>query len=113
MTKQLLSASETEGEFGYSRSTLLRFEDEGILQPVRPGGTGQRRYPRSQLEKLATPVIKGDARQAVRPDYRELGTTGMRYAGGRLLEERLRELQGREGRILLRQIRLKDRKSVV
>ena len=40
--------------------------------------------------------------------YSELGTTGLRQWSGSIHEERLRELRGREGRILLREMRMND-----
>ncbi len=112
MSNDLLTSSEAQAQFNYSRSSLLRFEEDGLLSPVRPGGRGQRRYPRQQLEALAKPVQKaldpGVAKPIGRPEYGELGTTGLRNSAGQIVEERLRELQGREGRILLRQMRLND-----
>jgi len=40
--------------------------------------------------------------------YAEIGTTGLRQWSGSIHEERLRELRGREGRILYREMRDND-----
>jgi hypothetical protein len=41
-------------------------------------------------------------------DFTEFGSTGLRSWAGSIYEERLKELQGRKGRILLREMRLND-----
>lgn len=111
----LLRAKEVQQEFGFSRQSLLRFEQQGLLQPNRTPG-GQRRYSRSQIQSLLSTgrVGAGNAQPSAEGElasgaiYSELGVTGLRRWGGSVYEERLQELRGRQGRILYREMRLND-----
>ena len=111
--KKLLNASAVQSEYGFSRHTLLRWEDEGIVTPVRIGG-GQRRYSRDQMDditkqgaikppQIATVSTNGNR---PKPDFREYGVTGLNRFSGSVYEERLRELRGLAGRIKYREMRL-------
>ncbi len=98
-----LTATQVRDEFGFSRSTLLRWEDEGLLLPDKTPG-GHRRYHREAILDL----IEESHPQLDPPDrYRELGSSGEgRY--GTLFEENLRELRGNAGHKLYREMRLND-----
>ena len=109
---ELLRAGEVRSEFGWNRSTLLRWEEQGLISEavVRTPG-GQRRYRRSVLQGMiggATEKQPAGPNPTQRPLYSEMGVSGLRRQGGQVLEERLRELQGRNGRALLREIRVND-----
>ncbi len=47
----MLSAQQIKELFGIHRNTLLKWEKEGLLQPVRTLG-GRRRYRKKDIEKL-------------------------------------------------------------
>jgi len=51
MTKsKLLSSGEAQRKFNVTRHTLLRYEEDGIIKPLRtPRGRGQRRYLEDEL----------------------------------------------------------------
>jgi len=49
-----------------------------------------------------------DEAQLKSTEFRELGSSGLREFGGKIWEERLRELRGLSGRVLLREMRLND-----
>ena len=51
MGSMLLSAQQIKELFGIHRNTLLKWEKEGLLQPVKTPG-GRRRYRRSDIEGL-------------------------------------------------------------
>ena len=51
MSSMLLSAQQIKELFGIHRNTLLKWEKEGLLQPVKTPG-GRRRYRRSDIEGL-------------------------------------------------------------
>ncbi len=111
--KKYLSAQEVQKEFGPSRHTLLKWENEGDITPARVG-SGQRRYDRDQIETLLKqsngakpPPISVNGNQP-RPDFREYGVTGLNRFGGSIYDEKLRELRGRAGRIKYREMRLNN-----
>jgi len=129
MPEALLTAKQIQEEFGFSRSSLLRWQEQGRLKPTSVTPGGQRRYSRADIQTLTKPrpplavPILGKAHQIEKAGgeevslpasgkasniYREMGVTGLRMWGGSIYEERLRELQGRAGRILLREMRLND-----
>src|SRR3990170_8511508 len=106
----LLKPSDVTREYGVSRSSLLRYEQAGKIKPhLTPGG--QRRYTREMLDAM---LINEDSpisiTQSIDPQlaYREFGTTGTTRWGDVLHTEKIRELQGREGRLLLREMRIND-----
>jgi len=48
---KLYTQAEAIEKFGLSRRSLIRYEEEGLIKPVRTPG-GQRRYPESELLRL-------------------------------------------------------------
>lgn len=54
MTKsKLLSSGEAQRKFNVTRQTLLRYEEDGIIKPLRtPRGRGQRRYLEDELSEV-------------------------------------------------------------
>jgi len=48
---KLYTQAEAAARFGLSRRSLIRYEEEGLIEPVRTPG-GQRRYPESELLRL-------------------------------------------------------------
>lgn len=54
MTKsKLLSSGEAQRQFNVTRHTLLRYEEDGIIKPLRtPRGRGQRRYLEDELSDV-------------------------------------------------------------
>lgn len=119
--EEYLTPKQVRKEYGYSRDSLLNWEGSGALGPVARTPGRQRRYTRAQLESVikAEPVdtsagpdkpAPGQAGSG-RPNsalYRELGGTGLTRFGGSVVEERLRELQGRPGWLRYREMRLND-----
>lgn len=114
MTTDLATAKTIREELGFTRSSLLRWEAQGLLEGavVRTPG-GQRRYRRSVLRGMVDGQTQkqagGDAamtRPPDRPFFGEFGVSGLRRWGGAVHEERLRELRGRAGRLLLREMRM-------
>jgi hypothetical protein len=105
LTKQLLTASEVNQEFGFARGTLISYEQQGILNPDRTPG-GQRRYRREDIATLTQREMH--AKPTDRPQFTELGTTGLTRWGGSVYEEQIRELQGASGRSIYREMRLND-----
>lgn len=105
----LLSAKQVEEEYGYSRSSLLRWEEEGQLSPQRTPG-GHRRYDRMEIETMGkvTAVTPDDGVNYNSLLFAEWGETGLKQYGGAVYEERLKELRGRGGRLLKRQMRMND-----
>ena len=107
---ELLKPSDVTREYGISRSSLIRYERDGAIRPTFTPG-GQRRYTREMLDAM---LINEDSpisiTQSIDPQlaYREFGTTGTTRWGDVLHTEKIRELQGREGRLLLREMRIND-----
>jgi hypothetical protein len=102
----LLSAKQIAERYKLSRGSLLAMESEGKLHPTRANdGKGQRRYDPREIERLQANTAP---RQVAVGMYREFGTAGLRRWGGAVYEERLRELRGRAGRLLYREMRLND-----
>lgn len=102
----MLTPQEVQEVFGISRETLLNWEKLGLIKPHRTSG-GHRRYEEAELIQ----VIAQERRNGTKPEkpmFYELGSSGLRHAGGYVWEERLRELRGIQGRILLREMRLND-----
>jgi len=108
MAENTLKPAEASAQFGLSRSTLLRYEQQGKLNPVRTPG-GQRRYSKSELDALTSTGEK-DQTDIIQNNrlYQEFGVMGMTRWGGSMYQEQLRELQGRSGRKLLREMRMND-----
>ena len=104
MTKHL-KPSDVQKAYGYDPSTLRQWESQGLISPIRTPG-GHRRYTDAMLQNVA----KAEQKQTMtrRNQYREFGTTGLRQWSGSVHEERLRELRGRAGRIMYREMRLND-----
>lgn len=100
----MLTPKQVEEKYGHSRSSLLRWEQAGVITPHRTPG-GQRRYTEGQIEALT----RGETRPSERIlPYREYGTTGISRWGGQIYEEKLRELRGREGWQQYREMRRND-----
>lgn len=111
MDKKLLTAKDIKDEFGFDRTSLLRWEESGDLGPVTKTPGGQRRYTRDQIEKLVAPGGSNDRRYVTSDSGRpllmnELGGTNLTRFGGSIQEERLTELQGRRGYIRYREMRM-------
>lgn len=103
--KELLRASEIEERFGFTRGTLLRWEESGQLKPVKTPG-GQRRYRSQDLQRIAQGEVYSSPQE--RPPYMEMGQTALSRWGGSVYEEPLRELRGQAGRKKLREMRIND-----
>ncbi len=114
MTNKLLRAKEIQAAMGVSRQALLRWEDEGKLSGVvsrTPGG--QRRYNAEALQNIMMIDDNGSGDSDIEsikkmPKYTELGSTGVKDWRTSGYTERLKELQGRKGIILRREMRLND-----
>lgn len=98
----MLTPRQVEEKYGHSRSSLLRWEQAGVITPHKTPG-GQRRYTDEQIQSLTAQT--GTTR--VLP-YREYGTTGISRWGGQIYEEKLKELRGREGYAQYREMRRND-----
>lgn len=98
-------------EFGFSRSTLLRYEEQGKLNPGRTPG-GQRRYNRSDIEGMLAGQNDGGSKVgemvAAANLYQEMGSTGASKWSTNIFEDKLREFRGRAGLTLLREMRIND-----
>jgi DNA-binding transcriptional MerR regulator len=113
----MLTLSEIKNKYGYSRSTLLRWEREGKIHPQRTAG-GHRRYLKEEINNIdnvadLAQINTATAYSETKPSqqsmqYDEWGITGLRQYGGSVQEERVRELRGRNGRKIKRQMRLDD-----
>lgn len=105
----LLTAAQVENLYGFSRGSLLRWENEGFLKPARTPGN-QRRYKRAELEAVLArnTTATVTALPPEKPVFNELGETG--YSRWSNDEEPLRELAlGSPSRWkLLREMRLND-----
>ena len=111
MPEEYLRPVDVEREYGLSRSDLLRYENVGALKPQRTTG-GQRRYTKTDLDNLfqtqaasGTPIKASDESRYI---YREYGTTGINRWSSTASNERLKELRGRRGRELLKEMRTND-----
>lgn len=117
---EYIKPSEAREIYGYSRSALVAWEEQGILKQVSRTPGGQRRYLKAELESLAkgyaapssSVVPITDTFERPRPKdpqtYEELGTTGLRRFGGSVAEERLRELRGPNGRERYKEMKEND-----
>jgi len=107
----LLKAKDVQEQYGVSYSSLRRWEAQGVITPARTPG-GQRRYTSDQIDAVLQPsqgiVTKKAAKNDHRDSYTEFGVSGVRRWGGSVYEERLRELQGRQGLLTYREMRLND-----
>ncbi|MBU2249779.1 MAG: MerR family DNA-binding transcriptional regulator, partial [Gammaproteobacteria bacterium] len=104
MPSELLTAQQAQQRFGVSRSTLLRYEDEGLLGAAvsrTPGN--QRRYRADALGR-----ILGNQQEQERPIFTELGDTGLSRWGGSVDQAHLTELTGSAGWKLYREMRKND-----
>ena len=111
MPEDYLRPIDVEREYGLSRSDLGKYENLGLLQSQRTSG-GQRRYSRSDIDGLlqsqtesGTPLKAVDESRYI---YQEYGTTGINRWSPSMMREKLRELQGRRGRELLKEMRAND-----
>lgn len=105
----LLTAKEIKELLGYSRESLIRWEAEGKLEGAitrTPGG--QRRYKLVELEAQLALQTNTTEEGIKRPSYTELGETGVRNWHSSVYSERLKELKGKKGKLLLREIRMND-----
>jgi len=103
----MLTPKEVQEVFGISRDTLLTWERRGLISPKRTEG-GHRRYDEVELVRVMAQERRNGGSKPVKPPFTELGSSGLRRAGGQVWEERLRELRGIQGRILLREMREND-----
>ena len=103
-----LSPKQVETEYGIDRNTLRNWESEGLISVTRTSGN-HRRYDSAQIENVASEKqIAQESDAPLEVSYHEFGITGIKRAGGTILEERLKELRGYSGRILKREMRLND-----
>jgi len=103
----LLTPAEVVEEFDVSRSDLKTLEKSGQLEGIVVKTTGgHRRYQRDKLPRI---LAKHNAVKAKnKGDYTEFGDSGLTRWGGSVYEEKLKELRGRPGRIMYREMRLND-----
>lgn len=111
MPEEYLRPIDVEREFGLTRADLLRYESVGAIRPQRTSG-GQRRYTKSEIDALfqtqaatGSPIPVTDESRYI---YREYGTTGLNRWSPTAAQEKLRELRGRKGRELLKEMRTND-----
>ena len=103
-----LKASDVKKEFGIDRSSLLRWEEAGHINPHKTP-KGHRRYTRGDIQGLIQKSPTPNLGQSNRPNnYNEIGVTGLTRFGGQVVEERTRALQGRRGRQVFREMRVDD-----
>jgi len=100
-----LKTKEVQEEYGYSRSSLLRYESDGLIHPSYSPG-GQRRYLRADIERLR--INPSEAQAAETMPYREFGSAGFSKWASKPYDEKFRELRGRAGLSLYREMRLND-----
>jgi hypothetical protein len=105
MANKLLTASQVKEQYQMDRNTLLRYERNGTIAPNRPNGKGQRRYSEADIKAIRDDQAKVTP---ATPHYTELGVTGLRRWGGSIYEERLQQLRGRQGQVLLHEMRIND-----
>ena len=107
MAEDLLTTAEIHDKYGFARSTLLRWEEQGKLKPLKTGG-GHRRYRRTDIES----ALNGTSQPNKPPekvDYTELGTTGLtRWDDSTIYNEQLVELRGTSGIKIFREMRTND-----
>ena len=105
MPPEILTAQQVQERNGLSRSTLLRYEDEGTLRNIvsrTPGG--QRRYNAAGIQR----IFQNQTTQQQRPVFSELGDTGLSRWGGSVAQDDLTELTGTQGWKLYREMRKND-----
>ena len=111
MPEEYLRPVDVEREYGLTRADLTKYENVGVLRSQRTQG-GQRRYTRTDIDNLfqtqaaaGNPIPVDDESRFV---FREFGTTGLNRWSATATEEKLRELRGRRGRELLKEMRIND-----
>lgn len=109
-----LTPRQVQEQTGLSRHELQRLEEAGLVRPRRTPG-GHRRYRPEDVARLKTVQLPTAIAQAQEggngrrpPPLDELGASGLRRQGSQIWEERLQELRGHQGRILLREMRIND-----
>jgi len=100
-----LKPAEVLEQFGHTPQQMRRYEEQGLIKASRTSGN-HRRYDQDAV----TEMFKAAEPTELKPKdrYLEFGTTGLRQWAGSVHEERLRSLQGRQGRIEKREMRLND-----
>ncbi len=87
------------------RNRVYGDEDVEKIRHAREERTALQTIRRPTSTEIAT---YGKAERAERVDFSEIGTAAMRRWGGSVQEERIRELQGYEGRQLLHEMRINN-----
>lgn len=100
----LLTITQIAKRYGCARPTAYKWV-KGLSSLPAPRGRS-RLYDANDVARLHPPTVIGKREEM--PDFGEKGTSAVRAQGGALYEERLRELRGREGRVILREMRLND-----
>jgi predicted site-specific integrase-resolvase len=67
MERMLLTMKNLKDMYGISRLTLINWEKQGLLQPIRTPGN-QRRYRKEDIEKLLNLVETQENKEIVEPD---------------------------------------------
>ena len=67
MEQKLLTTKNLKDMYGISRLTLINWEKQGLLQPIRTPGN-QRRYRKEDIEKLLHLVETQENKEIVEPD---------------------------------------------
>jgi len=77
---KLYTQAEAATQFGLSRRSLIRYEEEGLIEPVRTPG-GQRRYPESELLRLYGLELKTRETSGAAAIYSRVSTRKQADAG--------------------------------
>jgi len=107
MAEELLTTSEIHDKYGFARSTLLHWEEQGKLKPLKTSG-GHRRYRRADIEAALSGTTSPN-KPPEKVNYAELGTTGLtRWDQSTIYNEQLSELLGSSGIKLFHEMRTND-----
>ncbi len=99
-----LDVSGVAARLGISKPTAYRWVKN---LPSVKNGRG-RTFNQDDIDQLRDPSKLRKAGPTEQPDFAEIGSSSIRRSGSTIEEERLRQLRGREGAILFREMRLND-----
>lgn len=83
-TKEFLNVRETAQQLGVHENTVRNWEERGVLRGIKLPGSGFRRFPRKEVERMRREILESYAPATTLPAETQNPATG-RVVDGDLL----------------------------
>jgi len=75
-TKEFLNVRETAQQLGVHENTVRNWEERGVLRGIKLPGSGFRRFPREEIERMRREMLQSYAPTTELPEEPRTGVKG-------------------------------------